>query len=866
MGEVYRANDTRLGRSVAVKILALEFARDAQLRARFEREARVISNLHHPHICTVYDVGREGESDYLVMELLEGDSLADRLARGPLPVDQALRTAIEIADALNRAHAAGIVHRDLKPGNIVLTKNGAKLLDFGLAKPSTPPLLTSPDSETRQMSAKPLTAEGTIVGTFQYMSPEQLEAGAVDHRSDIFAFGAVLYEMLTGKRAFQAKSRASTIAQILEHDPPPVSSVVPVAPRALDRIVQTCLQKAPEDRLQSAHDLLLELRWLREDTASGVTQAVRRRPSRVRLAWLAAVAAVLLAAAGGGAWTAARRPRAPLITATLAPPPKTRFTVTGDNGGGVALSRNGQKVVFTATTSEGKRLVFVRALASLDARAVAGSEGARFPFWSFDGSSVGFFADNKLKVADLRSGAVTTLADAPDPRGGVWASDETIIFAPTIRSGLARVPAAGGPARQFTSVDPHKHTTHRWPVLAGDQVVYLAADHGNLRSSENALYAVPLKGGTPRMVVRTLAGAAYADGHLFYLLANTLVAQKFAGGELRGTTRRIAAPVEFHLGTWRGMFDVSESGALVYQRAAASGSSVITVYDRSGRQVGALGPPRTYFDVSYSPDGRSIAFQLDDPGNIWIYDVASGASRRFTFEAGTGDFQPTFTSDGQWIVYSSRRARTQTSAALYRKRADGSGVPELLLHDPAFDLNMADVSGDGQSILYSRAELRTGALDLWCLNLTDRKPRKVVDTAASVSAGTFSPDARFVAYASNESGTNEVYISPFPATATAKWQVSTDGGRQPRWSRDGRELFYVAPDLSITAVPIEFRGASLAIGVPQRLFRTDIAQDSGNTYDVAPGGKQIVVNQDTVVGEPFTVVTDWRLLASGGAG
>ena len=464
MGEVYRARDTRLDRTVAIKILPQQLAATAEMRQRFEREARAVSSLNHPHICALYDIGDQDGTEYLVMEYLEGETLARRLEKGPLPLADLLRYAIEIADALDRAHRQGIVHRDLKPGNIMLTKAGAKLLDFGLAKPGGAMVLSGETMTVSPAGSRTLTAEGTIVGTVQYMSPEQLEGKEADARSDIFSFGALLYEMATGKRAFEGKSHASLIAAILEREPAPISQVQPMTPPGLERLVKTCLAKEPEERYQSAHDLKLQLGWIGEaGSQAGVpAPVVSGRKRRLQLAW--GVAAVALAAVAllGSALAVRRQSDAPLHV-EVSPPDKVDFDATGDFGGPPALSPQGDRIVFSAHGPNSPKALWVRPLDSFAAQRLEGSDGAMHPFWSPDGRYIGFFAGGKLNKILATGGPVVSLADALDPRGGSWCSTDVILFAPSYQGGLMQVSAGGGQAIPATTVDAAKHTTHRWP-------------------------------------------------------------------------------------------------------------------------------------------------------------------------------------------------------------------------------------------------------------------------------------------------------------------------------------------------------------------------------------------------------------------
>ncbi|MGH9317043.1 MAG: protein kinase domain-containing protein, partial [Thermoanaerobaculia bacterium] len=689
MGEVYRARDARLERTVAIKVLPSGLAASPEVRQRFEREAKTISQLSHPHICAIYDVGREGEAEYIVMELLEGETLSDRLAKGALPLEQTIRYGVEISDALDKAHRQGIVHRDLKPGNVMITKSGVKLLDFGLAKAFERPL----DAEGRGqatvghhplarsgLTAIPtvagsphLTQEGTILGTFQYMAPEQLEGKEADSRTDIFAFGATLYEMATGKKAFSGASQASLISAIMKEEPAPLSQVEPTTPPAFDRLVKTCLAKDPEDRWRTAHDVMLELKWI----AAGGSQATpavpvaARRKSREGLGWI--VAGVLLLFAIGQAFVSSRRapPESRAIRFSVLPPAKAVVD-------SISVAPDGSHLAFVASSPDGRILLWVRPLEAQTARPIVGTDGAMFAFWSPDSRFLGFFAEGKLKKVEAAGGPVETLCDAAYPRGGTWNRDGVVLFTPNSGGPVFRVSAAGGLATPLTALDPsRKETSHRWPYFLPDGRHFLY--YARSGQPENAgIYVGSLDSKETRRLVSTPSNAAYApSGYLLFARDGTLMAQAFDVEKLRFTGEPFPAAedVGFDGGTFRADFAVSENGVLTY-RTSASFLARLTWFDRGGKQLGSVGPPGSYFNLSLSLDDRKLAVSRlaswTGTRDIWVYDLSRGTSSRFTFDPST-ELSPFWSPDASRIVFSSDRAGPLD---LYQRVATGGSDDE----------------------------------------------------------------------------------------------------------------------------------------------------------------------------------------------
>jgi serine/threonine protein kinase/Tol biopolymer transport system component len=870
MGEVYRARDTRLERIVAVKILPDHLSDKTELRERFEREARTVASLNHPHICTLFDVGHQNGTDFLVMEYLEGETLAERLKKGPLPLDQVLRYAIEISDALDKAHRKGITHRDLKPGNVILTKSGAKLLDFGLAKLKKD---TAPANATlsKVPTEDAVTAQGTILGTLQYMAPEQLEGKEVDARTDIFAFGAVVYEMATGKKAFEGKSQASLIAKILETDPPPMSSLQPMTPPALDRVVKKCLAKEPEKRWQAASDVCDELKWIAEGgSQAGVpVPLLTKRKNRERLAW--SVAALLLvgfvtnAALGTFAYIR-REPQDPQTTRFLVYPPDgwrladvAPFRQTQIAGVPLAVSPDGRRVAFVATNATGKSLLWVRALDALTAQALTGTDDASSPFWSPESRFLGFFAAGKLMKIDLAGGPPITLCDAADNAGGAWSRDGLIVFGQyhgfaQYQPALQKVSASGG-VPTAAAVLAQGETMQLLPfflpdgrhflyrsnsVTTGVRPIYLAT----LDSTERKLL---LNGDSPNVL--------YTQGHVLFLRDTMLMAQPFDAKRLvlTGDAFPIAEQIQIQGGTSFGVFSASDNGVLAYQRGTPAVGSQLVWFDRTGKQVGMLGDAAAYSDLELSPDGKRASVSIPESGNgrdIWLYDITRGLRTRFTFDP-ADELESIWSPDGSQIVFNSRR---KGHLDLYQKASSGASTEEVLVED-GLDKYPLSWSPDGRFILYAD---RTNN-NLFVLPLFgDRKPFPFLKTQFNGVSAQFSPDGHWVAYQSNESGKFEVYVAPFPGPG-GKWQISTGGGSLPRWRRDGTEIFYLDPDNNLMAAAVNGKGRIFDVGAVKPLLGTHAAQGGRYRYDVSADGQRFLVNTlpEQTASAPITVVLNW---------
>ena len=858
MGEVYRAKDTRLERAVAIKILPAQFTGDAASRQRFEREAKAISSLNHPHICVLYDIGEQEGVAYIVMECLEGETLAQRLERGALPLEQTLKYGAQIAEALYKAHGSGIVHRDLKPGNIMLAATGAKLLDFGLAKEASP--LANAATLTAASPSSPITQQGSIVGTFQYMSPEQVEGKEVDGRSDIFSLGSVLYEMVSGKRAFEGKTQLSVASAILEREPAALSVLKPVTPRGLERAIQRCLAKDPEERWQTGRDLASELKWIGESgsqTGAAVATGsggISARSSPRWLPWLAAGALAALLLTAGLAWRGTRRDEeqrmyfaAPLAFAAR----------------DMAVAPNGHTVAVVGYNEAARKsVIWLYEVGSQEARVVPDTEGAIFPFWSPDGKSLAFFSGGKLKRLEIAGGPAQTLCDAPSGRGGTWNKDGVILFTPSGRltSGLSRVSASGGSPTPIGGAFPGQgQTSQRWPVFLPDGKHYLFLSAAvTTRNESDGIYVGELDSEERRLVVKTRANAAYAaPGYLLFFRENTIFGQPLdlKTFQLTGEPAALITEPQFLPRVLRASFAVSDNGLLLVQQGGNVSLSRLAWFDRKGNEVGVVGPPDVYSNLLLSANGHSLALDKTDGGSqntdIWTYDLQNNAIKRLTFDSGL-DALPLWSPDGARVVFTSSRRNVFD---LYLKDADGAGEDKQLIAS-AVDKYPNAWSRDGKFILY------TEGAEMKYLTSPDWKSTDFLKATATCKNAQFSPDGKWVAYASNESGKWEIYVTSFPE-AHGKWQVSVSGGEQPRWRSDGKELFYLSSDMKMMAAPVK-TGAGLNAGAPAELFQANpreiVATSEQVIYDVDPTGQRFLINPQVKSTDthPISVILNWN--------
>ena len=855
MGEVYKARDTRLDRTVAIKILPETLAADPQFKERFDREARAISQLTHPHICTLYDVGEQDGTAFLIMELLDGETLADRLTKGALPLDQALTTAIAIASALDHAHRAGLVHRDLKPGNIMLTKTGAKLLDFGLAKASAPVVAGSSLSMAPTTPAN-LTVQGTILGTFQYMAPEQLEGQEADARTDIFAFGAVLYEMLTGKKAFEGKSQASLIGAIMHATPPPIAAGQPLTPAALDRVVKTCLAKDPNDRWQSVGDLKRELQWIAEGgtQAVGSGPVVARRRAGAYLAWGLATLAMLLAIGISILYVRAPRQAGAMVRFTVAPP----FGATRRAQQTFAMSPDGQTLAFQAVASGGVRHIFTRRLDQAEAQLVAGTDGANAPFWSPDSRSLGFSKEGALYRTDLDGSAPRRLCDMPGEAGrnlssGTWSTRGVIVFA----SGpLWRVPDTGGTPTRVTSLDAAgKEVLHLSPSFLPDgrHVLFLAL----AGQTRGVIWAVSIDDPARTRIAESSGGAAYADG---WLLTTTdaprgLVAQPFDPDRL--TIGGVAQPVRDRLtsATTNGEpgFSLSLNGVMALDRPPPT-IHQLTWMDRAGRVLGTVGPAATVNEFALAPDERRVAAKVTDvaslKSDLWLFDPQREEGTRLTFQVDMR--RPMWALDGRHLYF--------TTAPNFALQMLALGATEpARFENPGGFIHFEDVTKDGRYLVFKSL---AQPASIWIQRVGAPAERRLLvqGQLGGATQPRVSPNGRWLAFTLVLPRGPEVFVQPFDRPGE-RTQVSRTGGTGAIWRADSRELYYEATD-GLMAVTMIERGGALDVGTPQKLFplhTQGYVSNQPHNVEVAASGQKFLVN--AIMGDsdnvPIEVTLNW---------
>jgi len=863
MGEVYQAKDTRLDRTVAIKVLLTHLTANPDLKARFDREAKVISSLQHTHICVLHDIGNDDGTDYLVMEYLEGETLAARLARKPLTIEEVLKIGTEIADALDKAHKQGIIHRDLKPGNVMLTKSGSKLMDFGLAKPagfgggstgSGAPAF----SATMSVQASPITTAGTVVGTVQYMSPEQIQGLETDARSDIFAFGVMMYEMLTGKRAFEGKTQLKVAGAILENDPEPVTKLQPLTPPALAHLVERCMDKEPDTRWQTMGDVRAVLRWVAEGGSTVNMPVVTSHKRSRREHIMQVVAVVLLVGLITVAymhWHVVSQP-VPVIRGNLLPPEKLKQNIRE-----LAISPDGKSVVYAATSGSDWQL-WLQPMDATTPHLLSGTEGASYPFWSGDSKSIGFFASGKLKRVEAAGGPPQIICEAPNARGGTWNKEGVILFEAAANSPLSRVAAGGGTPISVTDLKAPQTGTHRWPYFLpdGKHFLFMAGVTGG-ENTENAIFWGSLDSKETKLVTKASSKPVYAAGYLLFRRDSSLMAQLFDAkqGTLSGDATPIVEQIRYSTGNSHVDFSSSETGILAYQTGASVGNAQLTWYDSKGVVKGTVGKLGNGLGFRLSPDGKELAQSItDSSGNndVWIYDLVRNVPTRLTFTP-TLNVLPVWTPDGKRIAYSSNQAENRLQ--MFMKNADGSGKEERLLEDKDDD-RMNDISRDGKYIVFNKVSGsgNTG-YDLWILPLSgERKAEPYLATKFTEAEGKVSPDGRWLSYFSDESGKWEVYISTFPKFSS-KWQVSTGGGNRAVWGPNGKEIYYKSNDNKLMVVLLTFTANSVKPGQVREMFPLPLLQGTSlNLYDVARDGRIIAnVTNETNTATPISFVVNW---------
>jgi eukaryotic-like serine/threonine-protein kinase len=864
MGEVYRARDPRLGREVAIKVLPDHLASDPQRRERFEREARAVSRVNHPHICTLHDVGEQDGLYYLVMELVKGETLESRLARGHLPLDQALEFAVQIADALDKAHRHGVVHRDLKPGNIMLTKSGVKLLDFGLAKlqRDTAPASGLSQAPTRDRS---LTAEGTILGTLPYIAPEQLEGKEADARTDIFALGAVVYEMVTGTKAFDGESEASLIGAIMNSDPPPMAEIQKTATPYLVHVVTRCLAKDPMERWQSAYDVMREMKWAAETVSA---TAGRPAPDRYRRAALLFGLAAVVIAVLVILHTLPSQDIGVSRQVRFSISPAKGTSVYGGPGVPFVVSPDGQRIVFVGASGNADTQLWLRPFDSDVAQPVAGTEGGTGPFWSPNGQWIGFFLEDRLAKVPVSGGEPQTIASGV-PRtmgsgatgGATWSPEGVIVFKAATNGGFVKVDASGGRVTGATQLDSaHGESNHVWPYFLADgrHFVYTVLGSGS------GVYLSSLDGGDKRLLMpfdRKQSNARYVPGFLLFVEGGALFAAPFDEGrfEVSKDTIRILDGVPSY-GPGLAQFSVSP-GSLAYWRGPGGEAAALKWFDRRGVEIGTAAPPARYQGYALSRDNRWLSMSRlaeDGSRDIWLLDLLQGRQERLTFDGDS--FFPKWAPEGDRVVFASSRS---SAPDLFTKAITANDEARQLTDSPAQHYPTSWASNaDGDWIVYESVD--PSKTDLWAVRPEDGSQTKLpINTPFAESQGKLSPDGRWIAYVSDASGQSEIIVARFPS-GDFRQPVSVGGGTMPEWRLDGRELFYRSNPGQLMSVAFHVAGGRPSLGPPEKLFPIPPSFTNANTYLVSADGQRFLVAAP-VEGEeePIRVVLNWKTLMDG---
>jgi len=852
MGEVYKAKDTRLERTVAIKVLPVQIASNSDLRQRFEREAKAISSLNHPNICILHDVGSQGEVDFLVMEYLDGETLAARLTKGPVPVPELLTIAIQIADALDKAHRQGLVHRDLKPGNIMLTKSGAKLMDFGLAKLTESGIIQGVSGITR---TTPLTGEGTIIGTLQYMSPEQLEGREADFRSDLFSFGTILYEMASGKRAFEGKSQASLIAAILKENPRPVTELQPMSPPMLDRVIRQCLEKDPDHRWQSAGDLKRALQWTLEGGSQvGIPITVSaRRKLRERMLWVS-VALLAGAAITLGVVHFTQSVRAPRVARFSIPKPPKLSSIIWPR-----ISPDGSMIAFEGSDSTGEGGIYIRPINSLESHLLVKTALTNSrPFWSPDSKQLAYFENDHLKKISVAGGLAQLVCEATGSDGS-WGKNGIIVFDGQLTDSIRQVPASGGTSTAASRIDHARgEKMGAWPYFLPDGEHFLYLGDTNSTGGDWTLKVGSIKTLESSTLTKVNSRIEYANGYILYLNNDLLVARPFDPEKLQFTGEPVPLAPNVSSFQERAYFSISDDGILVYRSGQSGADRSIVSVNRNGDSSKQVGPLAQYRDFTLSPDNNRLAFGMvgeqQNSFDVWVRDLKRDVTSRLTFGPGI-NLWPVWNPDGTKVLFTSNRNKGHFN--IMQRNANGTGVDELIYGNDTVDVSATSFARDG-SMLILQAGLNNQ--DIWTYSTASGKAEPLLVQSYSEQRGAISPDGKLLAYQSGETGDAEIYLRELKPDG-GKWQVSTSHGRCPLWRADGKELYFVTLAFDFMAVPISTVNG-LEIGTPVKLFNHRFAftgPSSLNPYAVTNDGKHffILAPADEEQEAEFVVVQNW---------
>ncbi|MEX2117626.1 MAG: protein kinase [Bacteroidota bacterium] len=874
MGIVYKAQDTKLNRTVALKFLPEHISASEADTARFMQEAQAAASLNHPNICTIHGIEEADKKNFIVMEFVDGQMLQEK--KSSLSMKQALDIGIQIAEGLSAAHEKGIVHRDIKPENIMIRKDGrVQIMDFGLAK---------------LRGASRLTKEGSTVGTAGYMSPEQVQGQETDHRSDIFSLGVLLYEMLSGQPPFKGIHETAISYEIVNVDSRPLSSIKSEIPPELDGIVLECLQKDPNERAQSSKQVAIDLkRYKRESSRERVSHVTSAQPA-MRTSGIGRPEISQTEMSDRNEWTRKTpwivstfcfigmmafallylfEPSADrtVVRSSLLPPEKAGYSSLY-GGGHFAISADGSKLAFVAIDSTGRSRLWVRAMNSFTSLPLPGTEGAAFPFWSPDNRFIGFFSGSKLRKIEAVGGPPTAICDAPDGRGGTWNKDGVIVFAPNWIGGLYQVPSAGGSPTLITALDTtHREQTHRWPTFLpdGEHILYYArSSAGGTEADADAIKITSIDGTGNKRLFSASSNVEYASGHILFVRQSVVMAMPFDASSLTasGEAIPIAEQVGYEVNFNRGHFAVSNNGIFVYQTGSSTSGIQMTWVDRTGKTLRKVGEPALFGGGQLSPDGKRLAVSVFEPQSrnrdIWVYDLARDVRTRFTFDPGVEEY-PVWSPDGTRLMYASDK---KGHLDIYQKAVGGEGSEELLV-ESTLDKYPTDCSFDGRFLLYYTSGDPIAKSNLWSLPLKgDRTPVPLYQAEFEEQDATFAPNGKWIAYTSTESGRPAVYVRPFPGPG-GKWQISTSGLNlgtlivASRWNRNGRELYYLSEDQRVMVAEVNGSGSSFEVGAVRALF-DGRADRTMFIQAVSADGQRFLMA--TAAGQsyiPLTLVLNW---------